>query len=163
MRMPAQRRGYLAVGGSLMATTLFLVGTGSYGAVGAGHCADKDAAPVGCSEPGAVYQVLATVPSDRGGCPQGDYVEHRGASGRTLCLGYNVAAGDCVQDDPSGPALVACRSVVATPTFRVLRVVENRATSKACRSVPGDAVVALRYSKPAKTLCIVHLPLDPTA
>jgi hypothetical protein len=164
MRVPAQRRSFQAFGGVLTAAALLVVGSGPHGAgaARAGGCTDKDATATSCADPAAVYQVLTTVPGRDAACPHGDYFAHAGSAG-TLCLGYNVAAADCIQDDPAGPARVACRPEVSTPTFQVLDVVENRATAEACRSAPGERAVALTYSVPAKTLCILHLPLDASA
>lgn len=130
--------------------------------VRAGTCVDKDARPAACYDAGAVYQVLTTVPSDVAGCPDGDYVEKQ-TGADLLCLGYNVAAGDCVQDNPDGPMLVRCTTDTQTPTIRVLKVVEDRASAKACRGLDGDAVVALTYTEPATTVCIVHQPLASAA
>lgn len=164
MRVLPPRNGFLAVGGVLMAGTLLVAGLDQDAAsqVRAGACVDKEARPTACGDAAAVYQVLTTVDDARLGCPPGDYVEKRSGGG-LLCLGYNVAAGDCVQDDPAGPMLVRCTTDTRTPTIRILKVVENRATAKACRSLDGDAVVALTYSTPARTLCIVHQPLAPAA
>ena len=165
MRVPAQRRSFQAFGGVLTAAALLVVGSGQHGAgaARAGSCTDKDATSTPCADPAAVYQVLTTVPDRAAACPHGDYFAHAGSAGTTLCLGYNVAAGDCIQDDPAGPARVACRPEVFAPTFQVLEVVEDRATAEACRSAPGERSVALTYSVPATTLCIVHLPLAASA
>ena len=119
---------------------------------------ERDAKSADCSD--AVYQVLTTAPGtshDGSACPRGDYFEHAGGPG-TLCLGWNVAAGDCVEDDPDGPLLVACGATAQRPTFRVLQVVDDRATAKACEPL-GAGAAALTYSVPAKTLCITHLPI----
>jgi hypothetical protein len=124
----------------------------------AGTCVNGDIEPASCADAEAVYQVLTTVQSGKAGCPDGDYFEERTGEGM-LCLGYNVAAGDCVQDDPAGPTLVRCTSEAQIPTIRILKVVEDRATPKACRPIEGGAVRALTYTVPAKTLCIVHQPL----
>jgi len=163
MRVPSQRTGFLAVGGSLAAATIVVAGLdqGASSQPLAGTCTDRDAHPAACADAAAVYQVLKTVQGHAEGrtsCPKGDYMEKAGGPG-TLCLGYNVAAGDCVQDDPEGPSLVACAPAVQRPTFRVLKVVEDKATSKACRPISGDAALALTYTVPAKTLCIAHLPI----
>ncbi len=160
MRVPRQWSGFLAVGGVLIAGTLLVAGLDRDAASQslAGTCTDGDVQPTSCADPGAVYQVLTTVASGKAGCPDGDYFEERTGAG-TLCLGYNVAAGDCVQDDPHGPTLIRCTTETRTPTIRVLKVVEDRATSKACRPLQGGAVKALTYTVPAKTLCIVHQPL----
>lgn len=164
MRVLPQRHGFLAVGGVLVAGMLLVAGLGQDAAsqVRAGACVDKQARSAACTDPAAVYQVLTTGVGGQGGCPDGDYVEKRSGAG-LLCLGYNVAAGDCIQDDPTGPVLVRCTTDTQTPTIRILKVVEDRATAKACRSLDGDAVLALTYSAPATTLCIVHQPLAPAA
>lgn len=162
MRVLPQRNGFLAAGGLLMAGTLLVAGLDQQAAsqVHVGACVDKEARAAACSDADAVYQVLTTVDGDQAGCPDGDYVE-KSSGADLLCLGYNVAAGDCVQDDPTGPVLVRCTTDTRTPTIRILKVVEKRATAKACRGLRGDAVLALTYSAPAKTLCIVHQPLAP--
>lgn len=161
MRLPRDRSGYLAIGGSLVAASLLVVGF-QQNAVGqplAGTCTDRDARPVACADPAAVYQVLTSVAEkSESACPRGDYVAKPGADG-TLCLGYNVAAGDCVQDDPEGPSLVACAPQTERPTFQVLKIVDDRANAKACKPLAGNATVALTYAVPAKTLCIAHLPI----
>ena len=162
MALLPQRNGFLAAGGVLMAGALLVAGLDQDAAsqVRAGACVDKEGRSAACNDAAAVYKVLTTVEDEQSGCPDGDYVEKTtGAS--LLCLGYNVAAGDCVQDDPSGPLLVRCTTDSRTPTIRILKVVEDRATAKACRSLDGNAVVALTYSAPEKTLCIVHQPLAP--
>ena len=162
MRALPQRHGFLAVGGVLTAGMLLVAGLDqdAVSQVRAGACVDKEARPTACTDPGAVYQVLTATDGDRSGCPDGDYVEKRSGAG-LLCLGYNVAAGDCVQDDPAGPMLVRCTAHAHAPTIRILKVVEDRATAKACNSLDREAVPALTYSAPPKTLCLVHQPLAP--
>jgi hypothetical protein len=162
MRVLPQRNGFLAAGAVLTAGALLVAGLDEDAAsqARAGACVDKEAQPAACTDAAGVYQVLTTVDGDRSGCPDGDYVEKRSDAG-LLCLGYNAAAGDCVQDDPTGPMLVRCTTDTQTPTIRILKVVEDKATAKACRSLDGDAVLALTYSAPAKTLCIVHQPIAP--
>ncbi len=160
MNVLSKRDGFLAAGGVLLAGTLLIAGLDQNAAsqVRAGTCVDGQAQPVSCGDASAVYEVLTTVPAGGTGCPDGDYFEKRSGAD-LLCLGYNVTAGDCVQDDPAGPMLVRCTTETQTPTFRILKVVEDRASSKACRRLDGDAVLALTYSEPATTLCIVHQPL----
>ncbi len=160
MSVSSLRSGSLTVGGALMAGTLLVVGLEQEAAssVRAGACVDGDLRAASCTDERAVYEVLTTVDDARSACPQGDYFERRSGAD-LLCLGFNVAAGDCVQDDPAGPVLVRCTTETRTPTFRVLKVVEDRAASSACRELDGDAVSALTYSVPGKTLCIVHQPL----
>lgn len=162
MRVPSQRTGFLAVGGALLATTTLVAGLGqdASGRPLAGTCVDRDARPTRCTAAAAVYQVLTTVRGTANtgtACPRGDYLEKDGGLG-TLCLGYNVAAGDCVEDDPEGPLFVPCAQAVDRPTFRVLRVVEDRASATACKPF-GEGAAALTYAVPAKTVCIAHLPV----
>lgn len=128
-------------------------------AASVGSCVDGDKQSAPCEDPAAVYQVLATARSAMG-CPTGDYffTDIRGAEGG-LCLGYNVAAGDCVQDDPESPRRVACAPEVLTPTFRVLQIVDGRATANACRGSDAGPVAALTYAVPKRTLCLEHLPV----
>lgn len=160
MRLPRQRTGLLAVGGFLVAGTLLVGGMDQDASsqVLAGTCVDKDARPAACADAIAVYQVLTTAEGENATCPAGDYVDHVDGGG-LLCLGYNVAAGDCVQDDPEGPQRVPCPAEAHRPTIRILKIVENRATASACKQIEGRAVVALTYSDPAQTLCIAHQPL----
>jgi hypothetical protein len=162
MHVPSQRTGFLAVGGVLLAATTLVAGLGQ-GASGrplAGDCVDRDAQPARCTDAAGVYQVLTTVrgtANSGAACPRGDYLEKSGGLG-TLCLGYNVAAGDCIEDDPEGPLFVPCSRAVDRPTFRVLSVIEDRANAKACQRF-GEGAAALTYSVPAKTVCIAHLPV----
>lgn len=160
MHLPSQRSGFLAVGGVLVAGTLLMAGLDDEAAssMRAGMCVDADIEPAACADPAAVYQVLTTADSGSAGCPDGDYFAER-AGGGLLCLGHNAAAGDCVQDDPEGPTLVPCRAETTIPTIRVLQVVDGQDTAKACRTIEGDAVRALTYSVPARTMCLVHQPL----
>ena len=155
-----QRNGFMALGGVLVAGTLMVAGLDqeAESSVRPGACVDGDLRPAACADQRAVYQVLTTVDSGKAGCPDGDYFEGRSGTDR-LCLGFNVAAGDCVQDNPTGPVLVRCTTDTRTPTFRVLKVVQDRATPKVCRQLDGEAALALTYSMPRKTLCIVHQPL----
>jgi hypothetical protein len=162
MRVPSQRSTLLAVGGVVIASTVLVAGLDQDASSRplAGTCTDADAQPAACTDPAAIYQVLTTVPRtspDGDACPRGDYIAHPGGPG-TLCLGFNAKAGDCIEDDPEGPAFVPCAASAERPTFRVLRVVQDRSTAKVCKPV-GEAAVALRYSVPAKTLCIAHLPV----
>lgn len=160
MSLLSKRSGFMAGAGALMVGTLVVAGLDQNAAsqVEAGACVDRDARPTACGDVGAVYRVLTTAPGGSAGCPDGDYVEKRSGAG-LLCLGYNVAAGDCVQDNPDGPVLVRCTTATQTPTIRILKVVEDKASAKACRQLDGDAVRALTYSEPATTLCLVHQPL----
>ncbi|HUR06559.1 MAG TPA: hypothetical protein VM347_28710, partial [Nonomuraea sp.] len=104
-QLPAmrQRTGLMAAGGGVLAATLLIAGldNNAAGQPLAGTCVTSDLAPIPCAEHEAVYQVLTTVQSGKSGCPSGDYFEEG-----SLCLGYNVAAGDCIQDDPAGPIRV---------------------------------------------------------
>ncbi|GAA0620169.1 hypothetical protein GCM10009547_23400 [Sporichthya brevicatena] len=125
-----------------------------------GSCVDGDKQSAECADPAAVYEVLATARSAPG-CPTGDYffAEAAGRGSDGLCLGYNVSVGDCVQDDPESPRRVPCAPEVLTPTFRVVQVVDGRATAKACRDSDAGPVAALTYSVPKRTLCLEHLPV----
>ncbi len=170
MRVSAGR--LLAVAGA-GAVAVVAVGLGSNVASNAastapaasvGSCVDGDKQSAPCDDPAAVYEVLATAKSATG-CPTGDYFFADAARGSDsgseegLCLGYNVAVGDCVQDDPESPRRVACAPEVLTPTFRVLQVVDGRATANACRGSDSGPVAALTYSVPKRTLCLEHLPV----
>lgn len=162
MHVPTRRTGLLAAAGVLTAATVLVGGVqqGASGQPTAGSCVDRDARPAPCSAPAAVYQVLTVARSasaDGSACPRGDYFEHPGGPG-TLCLGWNAAAGDCIEDDPEGPSFVACAPAARRPTFQVRKVLDGRASAKACAPL-GPTVAALTYSVPAKTLCITHLPI----
>lgn len=147
---------YSAEVGNCLRLASVAPGAGEDGAGEVRRAADFARAP--CSDARAVHQVLTHVAGRDAPCPVGDYISHAEGS-RTLCLGYNVTAGDCFADSPTQPRLVPCTEAATEPTLRVLRVVDNRATPKVCRPTPGGDVVALTYAVPARTLCITHLPL----
>ncbi len=159
MRMPSPRSGLLALGGVLLAGTFVVAGLDTDAASSplAGSCVDRDANAASCSDPAAVFQVLTVVEAGDP-CPRGDYFEQADDAG-TLCLGHNVEVGDCIQDDPEGPTRVPCAAEVRRPTIRVVEIVDGQATAKACPPVDGEGVRGLTYSVPARTVCIVHLPL----
>lgn len=119
--------------------------------------ADLDRAP--CADRSAIFQVLTQTAGERRACPPGDYIAY--AKGRdTLCLGYNVAAGDCFEESGSDPHFTDCAAAPRPSTIRVLRVVDGRSSAKACADLAGraaPAVRALTYSVPLKTLCVTRL------
>ena len=114
-----------------------------------------------CSRADAIYRVAERLSDVSGACPTDSYTPFvwKGiGQDFKLCLGYNVAAGDCFEESAQLRSKIACSTRPGEGRIQVLKVVTGVADESACDSLERRDVFAGVYPVPDPvTVCFSAL------
>jgi hypothetical protein len=120
-----------------------------------------EARTVDCARKDAVYRVALRLSNTTASCPTDSYTPYlESGIGKDfkLCLGYNVATGECFEESEQLRSKITCTSSPGEGRIKVLKVVEGVAAESACDSLHRSDVFAGVYPVPApRTVCFTAL------
>jgi len=120
-----------------------------------------DAQKASCSDPKAIYRVAQKLSNTHAACPTDAYNPYvQSGIGRDfkLCLGYNVATGECLEESNDLRSKIPCTSSPADGRLKVLQVVKGVARESACDSFKRRDIFAAVYPVPEPhTICFAAL------
>jgi hypothetical protein len=108
-----------------------------------------------CGDPAAAYQVGVRL-DGLADCPAQIYTVRRDAEGFTLCLMYNVRAGQCFLESPAQTGSFDCAEGPRAGAIKILKRVDGTVDQAQCESVAEPGVLAALIPQPKTTFCYVE-------
>jgi hypothetical protein len=118
------------------------------------------ASQASCSDPLALYKIALKKSGTTGKCAGGDYtpfVQTGLGDDFTLCLGYNVATGDCFEESDTARKKIPCGTAPAEGRFKVVKKVDGVAAASACKGTGKNIFAGLFPLPTPSTLCIAAI------
>jgi hypothetical protein len=109
---------------------------------------------VGCGDPGAAYEIGVRL-DGLADCPAQIYTARRDAAGFTLCLMYNVKAGQCFLESPAQTGSFDCAEGPRAGAIKILRRFDGVLDASRCDGAAPSGVLVALIPEPKTTFCYV--------